>query len=200
MIDSYKTVFEDNEILFKEKGSKFIGLIFHVKNKFEADEILQKVRQKYYDATHHCYAYQLNLNNFQYSDDGEPNNTAGKPIFDSIQQEGLIEVLVVVVRYYGGTKLGTGGLIRAYGQSAKDVISDAEIKTVIIRDDVLLTHTYDETNTVMHVFNQFDCEIVEQQYLDDVSLTLAIRRNQTASFIEAIFEQSNGKIKAEVIK
>lgn len=116
MLETYKTVLEESESILIEKKSKFIANIFHVENEVEAKNIITKIRKKYYDAKHHVYAYRIYDGNVieKFSDDGEPAQTAGKPIIDLLKQKELYNVLIVVTRYFGGILLGTGGLTRAY--------------------------------------------------------------------------------------
>lgn len=198
MDDTYKTVFKDNDILQKDKGSKFIAKLFHVERLENVQEIMTSLKKDFYDANHHCSAYRFSENDFHYSDDGEPSNTAGKPIYEVIAGANLVNVLIVVIRYFGGTKLGTGGLIRAYGSAAKEVIESAEIEEVILRESVSFIFAYDDTNTVMHCINQFDCKIIEQKYSDQVEIFLEIRLSELKSFAKMLFESSNGKLKLEI--
>ena len=121
-MDSFKTISQNGEILIIEKKSKFIATVMQVHTVEEADQYMQQLRKKYYDATHNCFAYQIGEHNeFQRSsDDGEPQGTAGKPILEVLKGEGIRNTLICVTRYFGGTLLGTGGLVRAYGKAAKE--------------------------------------------------------------------------------
>ena len=128
--DEYLTIVKSSEGLYKEKGSKFIALAFPVKTEEELKAIQLRLRKEYHDARHHCYAYRIGTSNMVYrtNDDGEPSGTAGKPIYGQIQSFQLTNILVVVIRYFGGTKLGVPGLIRAYKTATQDVFQNADIK------------------------------------------------------------------------
>lgn len=129
MTDQIQTIEQQHETKFKEKGSLFIGQVYPVNSVEEAEEFLTSVRKKFYDATHHCYAYRIMENDSKYSDDGEPNGTAGIRIANAINHFELTNLLVISIRYYGGTKLGVGPLGKAYYQSAYDTLSEMEIVT-----------------------------------------------------------------------
>jgi uncharacterized YigZ family protein len=129
MEDVYKTIANPTEGLYKEKGSKFIAIAFPVFSEEVFKEKLQELKKEYHDARHFCYAYKLGLteNEYRYNDDGEPNNSAGAPIFGQIQSFSLTNIAIIVIRYFGGTKLGVGGLIKAYKEASKDALTNAKI-------------------------------------------------------------------------
>jgi len=197
MIDTYLTVKEYAESQFKEKGSKFIGRIYPVQSREEAEGQLEALRKEYYDATHHCSAFRIGIGDqaiFHYDDDGEPSGTAGKPIYQAITGAELTNVLIIVTRYYGGTKLGTGGLIRAYGGSAKMTIEAAEIVKRVLKNRVRIQTTYDDISIVMRLIDQFDGTIAEQDYGKEIEMTVKVRRSEVENFREQLVEQTAGRI------
>lgn len=164
MITSYKTVKSKSSGLYKEKGSKFISLVYHVESRNEIDNILKAVKKEYDDARHHCYAYTLGVETrtFRANDDGEPNHSAGDPILSQIKSLELTNVLVVVVRYFGGTKLGIGGLINAYKVAARDGLTRAQIIDRIITNSVELKYPFSSTNQAMKLIKECEIKITNQ--------------------------------------
>ena len=165
--DTYKTISEKAEGLFKDKGSRFIGLAFPIKSEAEVKEILAEIKKKYYDATHHCYAYyigHIGSPSVRMNDDGEPSGTAGRPIYGQILSSELKNVLVVVVRYFGGTKLGVSGLINAYKETAKITITNAKIEERKIKDVYKIEFEYPLINNVMQVLKNEEIEIKGTSY------------------------------------
>lgn len=152
----YKTLIDIEEIIFKEKGSKFLGFAYHVINEEDIKNKLAIIRQQYPKATHYCYAYRLgkDKNIYRANDDGEPNGTAGLPILHQIDSFGLTNTLIIIVRYFGGTKLGVSGLIVAYKQSAKETISSTEIIEKEILDNIEISLSHQEANQFYNVLNQ----------------------------------------------
>lgn len=179
--DTFLTLSDNvGEGYYTEKRSKFLAYAHHVTSVEQIKEILAQYRSKYYDARHVCYAYMLGAERkeFRANDDGEPSSTAGKPILGQINSLNLTDVLVVVVRYYGGVNLGTGGLIVAYRTAAADALAHAEI----VSQEVLETITYDFTyvmmNDVMRIVKELSPKIVSQSFDNTCSITLAIRKSQ----------------------
>ena len=177
----------------KTKGSRFIGEALPVETEEEARERLGTVRRREHAATHHCWAYRLGPagDTFQYSDDGEPNGSAGRPIFRQIEGRELTNVLVVVTRYYGGTKLGTGGLVRAYGEAAGLVLDEAPKHEVIVRVPLRLRFAFADTSPAMHTIGKFDVEIAETNYSGEgTEMLVNVRRSEVerldAAFVEAL--------------
>ena len=164
MITSYKTVKSKSSGLYKEKGSKFISLVYHVESRNEIDNILKAVKKEYHDARHRCYAYTLGVETrtFRANDDGEPNHSAGDPILSQIKSLELTNVLVVVVRYFGGTKLGIGGLINAYKVAARDGLTRAQIVDRIITNSVELKYPFSSTNQAMKLIKECEIKITKQ--------------------------------------
>ncbi|MEL6558073.1 MAG: YigZ family protein [Bacteroidota bacterium] len=174
---TYKIIQKTGEGLYKEKGSKFLSFVFHVSNEEEIRERLEELRKTYYDARHHCYAYILGLQqeHSRANDDGEPGHSAGDPILGQIKSFGLTNTLVVVIRYFGGTKLGVSGLITAYKTAAAEALEKSEIIQKHIIKHLQLRYPYDSTNQVMRLIPDFDMEVISQEYLSDCQMTLAVK-------------------------
>lgn len=187
-IFSFRTIQANSESLYKESGSKFLGFAYPVVTEDEIRLKIEALRKKYFDATHHCFAWVLGADKarFRAVDDGEPNHSAGDPILGQIRSKELTNVLVVVVRYYGGTKLGVGGLIQAYKLAAEDALNHA----IIIEEDVteifLIRFPYDETSEVMRLVKEFDIKILEEEYLEDCLLELEVKLSSKGSLITKI--------------
>jgi uncharacterized YigZ family protein len=177
MRESYKTISRKSDGLYKEKGSKFIGLAFPVVDEESVKVNLEAVRKQFYDARHHCYAYVLghNYEHFRANDDGEPNHSAGDPILGQIRSKDLTNTLVVVVRYFGGTKLGVGGLINAYKTATEEALVANSIIEVSNTEPLKIRFAYDVTNEVMRLVNEFELEIVEQKYETDCSFSVNVK-------------------------
>jgi uncharacterized YigZ family protein len=200
MQDAYRTIAHPAEGVYKEKGSKFIALTFPVFTEEDIKEILAELRKQYYDARHHCYAYSLGAdkNKYRANDDGEPNHSAGDPILGQIRSADLTNILVVVVRYFGGTKLGVSGLINAYKTAAAEALTNAQViegyETVL-----LLAHfEYRQMNDVMSLVKEYDLVIKEQDFALDCRLTLEVRKSLQQDISEK-FESIEG-ISVDVIK
>lgn len=165
-VDHFYTVEGVSEGLYKEKGSKFIAYAYPVKNEEEVKETLLELKKQYYDARHHCYAYMLGAERKDYraNDDGEPNHSAGDPILGQINSKNLTNVLVVVVRYFGGTKLGVSGLINAYKVSAEEALSKAKVIKIDVTKSIHLEYTYEDTNDVMKLVSDFNIDITDQKF------------------------------------
>lgn len=175
IIDSYKTLAAPSEGLYKEKGSKFIALAFPVSSEEEIKEALENTRKKYHDARHHCYAWALGIGreNYRENDDGEPNNSAGKPILGRLESNDLTQLLIIVVRYFGGTKLGVGGLINAYRSAAEDAILNGKIVERKMKMYFRILFHYDQMNDVMQVVKNADLEQMEHDFSLSCKLKLA---------------------------
>lgn len=186
--DIYKTILEPADGLYKEKGSKFIARIFHVESEGEVKERLIQVKKEYYDARHHCYAYRLNPENemVRSNDDGEPSGTAGMPILNQIYSFGLFDVLVVVIRYFGGTKLGVSGLIKAYKSSTIDAMEHSEIVSKTINRNVELHFEYLLINDVMRLIKEENLTVLKQQFDNSCFMKLEVQRNRE-EFVKSKF-------------
>ncbi len=190
----------NNTNKIKEKGSQFIGLSYKVENENDANNYLNEVRKKYYDATHHCYAYKLKSNNEKYSDDGEPNGTAGIRILNSINHFNLTEILVVIVRYFGGTKLGVGPLGKAYGDTALDLLKNSVIIKLTKFEKILLHFNYDEISIIHHLLNKYKCKQINNIYKETPSIECVIEPFKINSFNSELIEKTNAKANFEATK
>jgi uncharacterized YigZ family protein len=188
--DTYKTLTAPSEeVLFKEKNSKFFGLAFPVTNEEEVKNILTEIKKAHFSARHWCYAYQIGTEKIQYraNDDGEPNNSAGMPIYGQIQSFDVTNVLVVVVRYFGGVKLGVGGLISAYKTAAQIALENATIIEKTIDKHFLIHFDYKNMNKVMRIIKEKNLDIVNQKM--ELSCEIEIKtRKKNADTITDIFE------------
>ncbi|MFY0655068.1 MAG: YigZ family protein [Cyclobacteriaceae bacterium] len=167
---SYKTLTSISEGFYKEKGSKFISYAYPIESAVDVKEKLGELKKQYFDARHHCFAFILNANKqvtTRANDDGEPGHSAGDPILGQIKSFELENVLVVVVRYFGGTKLGVSGLIHAYKTAAEDALANAKIKTIVVKQCVEITYPYNKTNEVMRLAAEFEIEIKEHIFEAD---------------------------------
>ncbi len=180
MADTYKTVSKEVcEGFYSEKRSKFLAFVHHVDSVDEAMAIVKEYRKKYYDARHCCYAYVLGSDraDFRANDDGEPSSTAGKPILGQLNRLELTDVLVVVIRYYGGVNLGTGGLIVAYRTATEDALSKAVIEEKFVEERIIYRFTYPMINAVMRVVKETGARIVSQSFDNDCEIVLSIRQS-----------------------
>lgn len=186
--DTYKTLASPSgETLYKEKNSKFFGLAFPVNSEDEVKAILEEVRKQHHSARHWCYAFQLGTDTIYYraNDDGEPNNSAGMPIYGQIQSFGITNVLVVVVRYFGGVKLGVGGLISAYRTSAQMALEASEIIEKTIDVQYVLRFGYQNMNKVMRVIKERNLDIIAQRMEMDCEIVVSTRKNNAPAVEEA---------------
>jgi Uncharacterized conserved protein len=179
MEDSFKTISKGGEGYFTDKRSKFLAFTHHVESVDEVKEIVSNYRKKYFDARHVCYAYVIGADGsiFRANDDGEPSSTAGKPILGQINSNQLSETLIVVVRYYGGVNLGTGGLIVAYREAAADAIANSEITEKLVEERIDFQFPYVMMNQVMRVVKEMQPRILSQSYDNTCMLSLSIRKS-----------------------
>lgn len=184
--DSYKTIQNIAEGIYKEKGSKFIAYAFPVTCEEDIKKEIDKLKKEYYDARHHCYAYMLGADKktFRANDDGEPSSTAGKPILGQILSSDLTNILIVVVRYFGGTKLGVSGLIHAYKTAAFDAISNAEIIEKTVNDIYDIHFDYLVMNDVMRIIKEEEPLQIDQDFNLTCKITLSIRQSDVEKIIE----------------
>jgi uncharacterized YigZ family protein len=195
--DTYKTIaFPSEEILFKEKNSKFFGYAFPVTTENEIKNHLEILRKKHFGAVHWCYAFQLGTDKIQFraNDDGEPSNTAGMPIYGQIQSFGLTNILVVVVRFFGGIKLGVGGLIAAYRTSAQMALEDAEIIEKTIDIHYAISFDYKNMNKVMRVIKEKNLEIICQKMEMSCEIEIATRKKNA----EIVFDIFSNLFEVEI--
>lgn len=177
---NYKTISHRSTGEFKDRGSKFIAYAFPSYTEEEWQSQLEEVKKEHFKARHHCYAYRLGMdkNNFRANDDGEPSGTAGRPILGQIDSFGLTNVFIVVVRYFGGTKLGTSGLINAYRTGAQVALNNAEIIEKSLDDIFLITFDYALMSQVMNTIKKLELEIVEQDFGNIGKIQIAIPKNE----------------------
>ena len=180
--DEFKTIATTSEGFYSEKRSKFLAFAHHVETVDEIKELLAQYRKKYYDARHVCYAYMLGASReeFRANDDGEPSSTAGKPILGQINSNELTDILIVVVRYYGGVNLGTSGLIVAYREAAADAIAHATIEIRQVEERIVFKFPYEMMNDVMRVVKDMQPRIISQTYDNTCEITLSIRQSEAS--------------------
>jgi len=178
--DSYKTIKELSTGYFKDKKSKFYSFAYPVSNEDEVKEFQKALRKKYHDARHHVYAFVIgeNYDFFRYSDDGEPSNSSGPPIYNTLKSFDLTNVLIVVVRYFGGKKLGISGLINAYRTAAENAIKNAKIIEKTIDVNLYLTFSYSFMDRVMYIFDKMGVKIIEQVFTTDCKINATIRKSK----------------------
>jgi uncharacterized YigZ family protein len=195
--DSYKTISSETQFLYKERGSKFYAFAIPIKSDQDIKESMKRLKDKYPDASHHCYAYIMNPDKSaqMFSDDGEPGNTAGRPILRQINSKELTNVLVVVVRYFGGKKLGVSGLIESYGESAKQALELCDVEEKFVEDYYIISCTYANENIIYTLSSRHKARVVKQEHDSQSSITLAFRRNAVNDFLNAIKEYPQLEVK-----
>ena len=200
-IDSYKTIIKaSKEGLFKDRGSKFYGYAFPVTNEEEIKEKIELLKKQHYNARHWCYAWQLgkNYDHYRANDDGEPSNSAGMPIYGQLQSFNVTNILVVVVRYFGGTKLGVGGLIKAYKNGAKLALENSIIIHKTIDEVFLIKFEYPEMNTIMRIIKDENISIINQKMELDCQFIISIRKKEAIRIFK-IFENTY-KVSIKVVQ
>ena len=196
--DIFHTISEaSTEQIYKEKGSKFLGYAYPVSDVSEVEELLHALRKQHPKARHWCYAWQLGVEEplFRFNDDGEPGNSAGKPIFGQIQAFGLTDVLIVVVRYFGGTKLGVGGLINAYRSAAKLALENAVIVEKKLQNEIQVTFEYPHLDKIMRVIREQGLEVLDQKMEMNCEYRLAVRKAWTQNVVRIFEELRCAKVK-----
>lgn len=186
--DSYKTIGEGSETVYRQFGSKFLAFSYYVTDETQIRQHLDTLRKTYFDATHHCYAWRLGPVGEPYraADDCEPAGTAGRPILGQLLSAGITDSLVVVVRYFGGTKLGVPGLIAAYRQSAADVIAASTIVERTVDEHTSVQFGFESMNDVMRIVKEFEPRIIEQTFDNLCRMTLAIRLGRSGAMRERL--------------
>lgn len=195
--DSFKTIaFPTEEILYKEKNSKFYGYSFPISSEEEVKALIEPLKKKHFNAVHFCYAFQTGTNPiyFRANDDGEPSNSAGMPIYGQIQSFGVTNILVVIVRYFGGTKLGVGGLISAYRTAAQITLEISSIITKTINVHYLISFDYKNINKVMRIIKEKNIEIIAQKMELYCEIEIATRKKNA----ESIFNTFNSMFEIEI--
>ena len=190
MLDSFKTIASIAEGTYSEKRSKFLAFAIPVETVDEVKTYVAEYQKRYYDARHACYAYMLGAErtDFRANDNGEPSGTAGKPILGQINSYGLTNILIIVVRYFGGIKLGTSGLIVAYRQAAIEALENAQIVEKTVDDDITFTFEFPMMNAVMKVVKDMNPQIISQGYDTDCTMTLRIRRGLMSQLRERLMK------------
>lgn len=180
MEDVFQTIEKESQGIFKDKGSKFHAFAFPVKQEDEVKEILAKLRKEHHSARHHCYAWRIGTEEITYraNDDGEPSSTGGKPILGQLQSFNVTNILLVVVRYFGGTLLGVSGLINAYRNAAADALKNAEIIQKTIEKEVILNFTYNELAEVMNLIKQENLTVINTRFEEKCNLTFTVRKSE----------------------
>ncbi len=194
MTDSYITISTPGEAVYKEKGSKFLSFAFHIDDEDEADAIRKDFKKKYYDATHVVYAFRIGPEGEQFraADDGEPSGSSGLPVLNTIKSKNITNVIVLVVRYFGGTKLGIPGLIDAYSQAAAMALDAAETEERLVTDTINVTVPYSQMNYVMRIVKDQDLQIAEMGGSVDCEMKILVRKNLKENILELL--NKNGKI------
>ncbi len=175
--DSYNSIQKPSEGLFKDKGSKFLAFAYPVVSEEDIKERIAEIKKQYHNARHHCFAYKLGMddNNYRFNDDGEPSGTAGKPIYGQILSNELSDILIVVVRYFGGVLLGTGGLINAYKNASLDAINNAIVIPRVVKEPMSIGFTYELMNPVMKIVKDLEIDVLKQDFTDTCKLHLNVR-------------------------
>lgn len=193
--DSYKSISKSSTGIYKELGSKFLSFAYPVSSEEEIKNILSDLRKSYFDARHHCYAYRLGINGeiWRTNDDGEPSSSAGKPILGQLLSNEVSDVLVVVVRYFGGVKLGVSGLIRAYKSATINAINNTEVVDKIACRDLTFCFDYIRMNSIMKLIKDLSANILEQQSDNLCVIKVNIRQSNYSKFAESV-EEIGGKV------
>lgn len=188
MEDQYHTVSAPGESLYKVKGSKHFGYVWNVRSEKDIKERLEEIKKVHHSARHHCYAWKLGLGEDRYraNDDGEPSNSAGKPIYGAILSAGITNVLIVVVRYFGGTKLGVGGLIDAYRTAAKMAIEDTNIEQRYVKDRLKITFPYAQMGAIMSLLKEMNLPVEAPNFEITCTLETEIRASELNGFMDQL--------------
>lgn len=198
-MDSIQTVYEGGEAEVIEKKSRFIAEVYPVASEEQAMAKLEEVRKRYWDARHHCWAYVIGKNPAaeRMSDDGEPAGTAGKPILEVIKGRSLTDVLVIVTRYFGGTLLGTGGLVRAYGQAASEGLSNSRIITRIYGFKLKISTNYTDLGKIQYLLGKQGLTAMDPVYSDKVELSVFVSADEEQKLLRELMETTNGQAVTE---
>ncbi len=197
---TYRTIAKESEGLYKEKGSRFIALAYPVRTEEEVKQHVADVKKKYYDARHHCYAYILGANKDAYrmNDDGEPSGTAGRPIHGQLLSKDLTDTLIIVIRYFGGIKLGVSGLINAYKTAAKDALDNNTIVERFVEEDYQLHFPPLSMNKVMQLLKRETVKITDQQYDTDCIIRFTVQKRDADNLLEALRKVDGAVVEAAV--
>jgi len=198
LMEQFKTVKNSNEFTLKEKGSEFIAKVYPVKSEQSALIELQNIRKKYFDATHHCFAYRINSGLSKFSDDGEPKGTAGVRIFNAIDHFILYDVLLVVVRYFGGTKLGVGPLGKAYYSAAIGVLDNMDIIELTLYQEIKITTDFSHINHIHRLVNQYSAIIIKSDFSNKSVFDCLIKPSFIDKITNELTNLTNGQIIIEI--
>lgn len=201
MTEQYKEIYEGGSDEVVEKKSRFIAAVFPVKTEEEAVAIIEETKKKYWDARHNCFAYVIGSKNElqRFSDDGEPSGTAGKPILDVLTGEGVHNALIIVTRYFGGTLLGTGGLVRAYQSASKAGLLNSKVITKKYGNKVVIKTDYNNVGKIQYILGQMQIDILDSQYTDNVEFTIVVEASQCGSLEEKITEATSATATYEMV-
>ncbi len=201
MTEQYKEIYEGGSDEVVEKKSRFIATVFPVKTEEEAVAIIEETKKKYWDARHNCFAYVIGSKNElqRFSDDGEPSGTAGKPILDVLTGEGVHNALIIVTRYFGGTLLGTGGLVRAYQSASKAGLLNSKVITKKYGNKVVIKTDYNNVGKIQYILGQMQIDILDSQYTDNVEFTIVVEASQCGSLEEKITEATSATATYEMV-
>lgn len=194
--DEYRSIRARVETTKKVKGSSFVAAATPIASESDATAFIHEISKLYHDATHHCFAYRIGFDDHlvqRSSDDGEPSGTAGKPILQAITGRGLTHTAVVVTRYFGGTKLGTGGLIRAYSDAAASALDSAQIAIHVVRQSIRVKFPYDETSAVMRLIGSVDGRVTETLYGQETEMVVDVRLREMDHFRERLIDATRGR-------
>jgi len=195
--DFFYTIRKNSVCEIKIKGSRFIGHVFKAESRDEAESYIEDIRKEHHSATHNCFAYRVGNGDssvFRFSDDGEPSGTAGRPILEIVDSKELTNVVLIVTRYFGGTKLGTGGLIRAYGGCAAQALEIAGLEKKFIFQKVSIKFPYELTGSVMGIISQTECRVNKTNYGSDTEMILEVRMSLVDQFIKRVNDDCSGKV------
>ena len=194
--DTYNTIESISEGVFRAKGSKFISIAIPVTSENEIKEKLIEIKKKYFDARHFCYAYILGYDKsiYRINDDGEPSGTAGRPIYGQLLSKDLTNILVVVVRYFGGTKLGVSGLIQAYKEATKEALLSSKIIEKTVDETYLVSLDYDQMNKVMQILKNDFVKITKQNFQDHYNIEFVIRKREADRIVQELIKNLSVKV------
>lgn len=200
-MEKFNVIASSGEGEYEEKKSRFIGHVFAISSEAEAQMLIDQIKRKYWDARHNCYAYVTGENGeiLRFSDDGEPGGTAGRPILDVLTGNNLRGALIVVTRYFGGTLLGTGGLVRAYTAASKECLNNATIKQMVYAKKISIRADYTAVGKLQHLFAEKEIHIEETNYTDMVEFIITVIADNVQSILDNITQLTNGKSELTVI-
>ncbi|HHS13141.1 MAG TPA: YigZ family protein [bacterium] len=196
-IERFFTINGTAQSEIRVKSSRFIGRAQSIRSHDEAEAFIDSIRRRFHDATHHCYAYRIGLppDHRRYSDNGEPSGTAGRPIMEMLSGRCLTDIVLIVTRYFGGVKLGTGGLARAYSRCAAATLDNAQIHALLVTETVRVAFDYGLTGSVMKTAERNRCTVKNMQYGQKTELTLEVEKTKSDAFIRELIDQTAGKAK-----